>query len=86
MLRTGFGHVYLERTWMTRSLFGLPLTFGNVPAPEGGRYSTLPRSGCRQTILVLSLILVGCGSDAPKPAEQKPSLSVALKDPQPSLR
>jgi len=46
---------------------------GKAPASEGGRYTTLLRRGSWPAVLALSLISIGCGSEAPKPVAQKPA-------------
>jgi hypothetical protein len=55
---------------MNRSVIEWILSCNTASALERGCHKVLPMSGFRQAILVLSMIFVGCGSEAPKPADQ----------------
>jgi hypothetical protein len=55
---------------MNRSVIGWILSCESAPAIEGGYHKALLMLGFRQAIIVLSLIFVGCGAEAPKPADQ----------------
>lgn len=58
---------------MNRILFDCSAMGGSAPASEGSRYKRLPGRHGLVAALLLSLVMVGCGNEAPKPAEQKPA-------------
>src|SRR5208282_3917447 len=65
------GAFSLERTWMTRSLLKSLSAWKNEHrTATPGNLAFWSQCCCCVTLLALSLVFAGCGTESPKPAEQ----------------